>query len=167
MHDAPRPWQLARFGDYEVDLEAGELRKNGLRIRLQYQPFQILTFLLDRPGRLVSREELQKLLWPNDTVVEFEHGINAAINRLREALCDSAEKPRFVETLPRPRGRSKQRPYNRMPRGQCWNLRVLQNPPHLRTWWANRSRVFGFWRSWVEGEWGWSTERKTPSLRAR
>jgi Tol biopolymer transport system component/DNA-binding winged helix-turn-helix (wHTH) protein len=101
MPTAPRLWRLARFGDYEVDLEAGELRKHGLRIKLQYQPFQILTLLLDRPGRLVSREELQRLLWPNDTVVEFEHGINAAINRLREALSDSAEEPRYVETLPR------------------------------------------------------------------
>jgi DNA-binding winged helix-turn-helix (wHTH) protein len=101
MPAAPRPWRLARFGDYEVDLEAGELRKHGLRIRLQQQPFQILTLLLERPGRLVSRDELQKLLWPNDTIVEFEHGTNAAINRLREALSDSADEPRYVETLPR------------------------------------------------------------------
>ncbi|MBZ5543645.1 MAG: protein kinase [Acidobacteriia bacterium] len=101
MKEVLRPSRLARFGDYEVDLEAGELRKHGLRIRLQQQPFQILTLLLARPGRVVTREELQKLLWPNDTVVEFEHGINAAINRLREALCDSADEPCFVETLPR------------------------------------------------------------------
>jgi DNA-binding winged helix-turn-helix (wHTH) protein len=84
-----------------VDLEAGELRKSELRIRLQPQPFQILCLLLERPGRVVTRDELQKLLWPNDTIVEFEHSINAAINRLREALCDSAEAPRYIETLPR------------------------------------------------------------------
>ena len=101
MHDVVKPPRQIRFGDYEVDFEAGELRKHGLRIKLQYQPFRILTLLLERPGRLVSREEVQKLLWPNDTVVEFEHGINAAINRLREALSDSAEEPRYVETLPR------------------------------------------------------------------
>src|SRR5574337_144606 len=101
MDAAPRLSTLARFGDYEVDFEAGELRKHGLRIRLQYQPFRILTLLVERPGRLVTRDEIQKLLWPNDTVVEFEHGINAAINRLREALNDSAEEPRYVETLPR------------------------------------------------------------------
>jgi serine/threonine protein kinase/DNA-binding winged helix-turn-helix (wHTH) protein/tetratricopeptide (TPR) repeat protein len=101
MKDLARPPRLARFGDFEADLEAGELRKSGTRIRLQQQPFQILTLLLERAGRLVSRDDLQKLLWPNDTVVEFEHGVNAAINRLREALSDSADEPRYVETLPR------------------------------------------------------------------
>ncbi len=101
MEDLLRSSRIIRFGDFEVDLEAGELRKNGLRIRLQQQPFQILCLLLERPGRLVSRDDLQKLLWPNDTIVEFEHSINAAINRLREALCDSADEPRYVETLPR------------------------------------------------------------------
>ena len=101
MSEVDHSRRAIRFGDFEVDLEAGELRKGGLRIRLQQQPFQILTLLLERPGRVVSREELQKLLWPNDTIVEFEHSINAAINRLREALCDSADEPRYVETLPR------------------------------------------------------------------
>ena len=101
MNDAPRPSRLARFAAFEADLEAGELRKHGLKIKLQQQPFQILALLLERPGRVVDREELQKLLWPNDTIVEFEHGINAAINRLREALSDSADEPRYVETLPR------------------------------------------------------------------
>ena len=90
MKDLLRPSRLARFGDFEVDLEAGELRKGGLRIRLQQQPFQILTLLLERQGHVVTREELQKLLWPNDTIVEFEHSINAAINRLREARAASA-----------------------------------------------------------------------------
>jgi len=79
--------RLIRFGVFEVDLEAGGLRKRGLRIRLQQQPFQILTLLLERQGRVVTRDELQKLLWPDDTVVEFEHGINAAINRLCGKSC--------------------------------------------------------------------------------
>ncbi|MFB3923754.1 MAG: protein kinase [Terriglobia bacterium] len=101
MEKVQGPSRLAHFGDFEVDLEAGELRKHGLRIRLQQQPFQILSLLLERPGRVVFREELQQLLWPNDTVVEFEHGINAAIKRLRDALSDSADQPRYVETIPR------------------------------------------------------------------
>jgi DNA-binding winged helix-turn-helix (wHTH) protein len=77
------------------------LRKNDLKIRLQEQPFQILIALLDRPGEIVLREEIRQKLWPNDTVVEFDHSINAAVKRLRDALCDSAEKPRYIETLAR------------------------------------------------------------------
>ena len=87
------------FGVYELDLRAGELRKHGLRVRLQEQPFQVLAMLLERPGEVVTREELQKKLWPADTFVDFDHGINKAINKLREALGDSAESPRFVETV--------------------------------------------------------------------
>jgi TolB-like protein/DNA-binding winged helix-turn-helix (wHTH) protein/Flp pilus assembly protein TadD len=90
-----------RFGAFEVDLRAGELRKHGLRIRLQEQPFQVLALLLDHSGELVTREELQKKLWPADTFVDFDHGLNKAINKLREALGDSAESPRFVETVAR------------------------------------------------------------------
>jgi TolB-like protein/DNA-binding winged helix-turn-helix (wHTH) protein/Tfp pilus assembly protein PilF len=91
----------ARFGSFEMDLRAGELRKHGVRIRLQTQPFQILGMLLERPGEVVTREELRQALWPGDTFVDFDHGLNNAINRLREALGDSAESPRFLETLPR------------------------------------------------------------------
>ncbi len=90
-----------RFGVFEVDLRSGELRKSGLRLKLQEQPFQVLAMLLERPGEMVSREELRKKLWPADTFVDFEHGLNAAINKLREALGDSADNPRFVETLHR------------------------------------------------------------------
>src|SRR5215469_5474181 len=90
-----------RFGTYEVDLRLGELRKNGVRIKLTGQPFQILVILLEHPGDLVTREQLQRRLWPSDTFVDFDRGLNAAINRVREALGDSAENPRFVETLPR------------------------------------------------------------------
>ncbi len=90
-----------RFGTYEVDLRLGELRKNGIRVKLTGQPFQILAILLEHPGDLVTREQLQRRLWPSDTFVDFDSGLNAAINRVREALGDSAENPRFVETLPR------------------------------------------------------------------
>jgi DNA-binding winged helix-turn-helix (wHTH) protein/Tol biopolymer transport system component len=90
-----------RFGTFEVDLRAGELRRNGSRIRLQEQPFQILLALIERPGEVVTRDELQKKLWPADTFVDFDHSLNAAIRRLRDALGDSAENPRFVETVAR------------------------------------------------------------------
>jgi DNA-binding winged helix-turn-helix (wHTH) protein/Tol biopolymer transport system component len=90
-----------RFGDFEVDLRTAELRNNGHKLMLQGQPFQILTILLERPGQLVTREELKKKLWPADTFVDFDHSLNKAVNRLREALEDSAEQPRFIETLPR------------------------------------------------------------------
>jgi TolB-like protein/DNA-binding winged helix-turn-helix (wHTH) protein/Tfp pilus assembly protein PilF len=90
-----------RFGLFELDLRAGELRKHGLRVRLQEQPFQILAMLLERPGEVVTREELQKKLWPADTFVDFDHGLNKAISKIREALGDSAESPRFVETVAR------------------------------------------------------------------
>jgi TolB-like protein/DNA-binding winged helix-turn-helix (wHTH) protein/Flp pilus assembly protein TadD len=87
-----------RFGVFEVDLAAGELSKNGRRIRLQEQPFQLLSVLLDRPGRLVTRQELRDVLWP-DTTIDFDHGLNKAVSKIREALGDSAEHPRFVETV--------------------------------------------------------------------
>jgi TolB-like protein/DNA-binding winged helix-turn-helix (wHTH) protein/Flp pilus assembly protein TadD len=90
-----------RFGVFELDLRAGELRKHGLRVRLQEQPFQVLAALLEHPGEVVTREELQKKLWPADTFVDFDHGLNKTINKIREALGDSAESPRFVETVSR------------------------------------------------------------------
>jgi len=90
-----------RFGIFEADLRSGELRKRGVRIRLQEQPFQVLAVLLARPGELVTRDELRGRLWTADTFVDFEHGLNKAINKIREALGDSAESPRFIETVPR------------------------------------------------------------------
>src|SRR5271169_3075347 len=90
-----------RFGVFEVDLHTGELRKQGVRIKLRDQPFQILLLLLAHPGEVVSREELQKQLWPADTFVDFDRGLNKAVNHLRDALGDSAESPRFIETLPK------------------------------------------------------------------
>jgi DNA-binding winged helix-turn-helix (wHTH) protein/Tol biopolymer transport system component len=89
------------FSVFEVDLHTGELRKQGLRIKLRDQPFQILLLLLAHPGEVVSREELQKKLWPADTFVDFDRGLNKAVNHLRDALGDSAESPRFIETLPK------------------------------------------------------------------
>jgi len=93
--------RIARFGTYEVDLAAGQLRKAGLRIKLQDRPFQILAVLLERPGEVITREELQQRLWPADTFVDFEHGVNTAITKLRQALSDEADHPRYIETLPR------------------------------------------------------------------
>jgi len=97
----PRSSHLIRFETFEVDLRSGELRRNGVKVRLPEQSFQILAMLLRNAGELVTREEIQKRLWPNDTVVEFEHSINAAIRRLRAALSDSADSPQFIETLAR------------------------------------------------------------------
>src|SRR5215467_1685614 len=99
--DASQPAQLLRFGSFELDARAGELLKGGERIRLQEQPLQILNMLLAAPGQVVLREEIQRKLWPNQTVVEFDHGINAAVKRLRTALGDSADAPRYIETLAR------------------------------------------------------------------
>src|ERR1700691_3182611 len=89
------------FDAYHVDLRTGELRKHGRKIRLAGRPFQILALLLERPGELLTRKELQERLWSADTFVDFEHGVNAAIQTLRRALCDSHKNPRFIETLPR------------------------------------------------------------------
>jgi len=101
MEEYPRLRGRLRFGTFELDLRAGELRKHGLRIRLQEQPFQVLAMLLEQPGEVVTREELQKRLWQADTFVDFDHGLNKAISKIREALGDSAESPRFVETVTR------------------------------------------------------------------
>jgi DNA-binding winged helix-turn-helix (wHTH) protein/Tol biopolymer transport system component len=90
-----------RVGEFEVDLRCGEVRRNGDKIKLQQRPFQILSALLERPGEVVTREEIQQKLWPTDTFVDFEHSINTAVNKLREALGDDAENPCFIETLPR------------------------------------------------------------------
>jgi cholera toxin transcriptional activator len=92
---------VQRFGVFEVDLTAGELRKGGIKMRLQGQPFQVLALLLERAGEVVTREDLQKKLWPSDTFVDFDHSLNTAINKVREALGDSASSPRYIETVAR------------------------------------------------------------------
>jgi len=93
--------RVIRFGVFEADLSAGEVRKHGLRLKLSEQPFQILVMLLEKPGNVVSRDELRNRLWPGDTFVDFDHGLNNAVMRLREVLSDSSDTPRFIETLPR------------------------------------------------------------------
>src|SRR5712671_4653340 len=90
-----------RFGRFELDLRSRELRKDGVRLRLQDQPFEVLAVLLERPGEVLTRDELRQRLWPEGTFVDFEHGLNAGVKRLRAALGDNAEHPRFVETLHR------------------------------------------------------------------
>src|SRR3954447_23124408 len=89
-----------RFGPFEVDAAAGELRKHGTRIKLQKQPFLILVALLERPQEVLSRDELRQKIWTGNTFVDFEHGLNAAMNKLRQALTDTPENPRYIETVP-------------------------------------------------------------------
>jgi len=93
--------RLVRFGLFELDPAAGELRKNGVKLRLQEQPFQVLASLLERAGNVVTREELRQKLWPAETFVDFDHSLNTAVNKLRETLGDSASSPRYIETLAR------------------------------------------------------------------
>src|SRR5262245_19016530 len=97
-HSAHGP---VRFGEFELDVRSGELRKRDTKVRLQKQPFQILEILVEHAGQIISREELRQRIWPADTFVDFDQGLSNAIKRLREALCDSAENPRFIETFPR------------------------------------------------------------------
>jgi TolB-like protein/DNA-binding winged helix-turn-helix (wHTH) protein/Tfp pilus assembly protein PilF len=99
--EVPDPTRSVRFGAFEVDLRSGELHKHGIRLKLQDQPFQVLALLLEHPGDVVTREELRQKLWPADTFVDFDTGLNSAIKKLRDVLGDSAEKPRYIETLPR------------------------------------------------------------------
>jgi len=101
MIPSNREARLVRFGVFEADLDAGELRKNGARIRLQEQPFQVLAALLQNAGQIVTRDELRERIWPADTFVDFDHSLNTAVNKIRESLGDSASSPRFVETLAR------------------------------------------------------------------
>ena len=100
MAEAVSSPRLVQFGTFEIDLQTGELRKAGQKLKFSGQPFQVLAILLERPGEVVTREELQKRLWP-DTFVDVDHNLNTAINKIREVLGDSAENPRFVETFPR------------------------------------------------------------------
>jgi DNA-binding winged helix-turn-helix (wHTH) protein len=101
MSSQPTAPRAIRFGLFELDLSAGELRKQDREIKLQGQPFQVLVLLLRRPGEVVPREELRNTLWSTDTFVEFDQGLNTAIKKIRLALGDSADNPRFVETIPR------------------------------------------------------------------
>ena len=93
--------RLFQFGAFELDALSGELRKRGVKLKLQHQPLQILAILLERPAQVVTREEIQKRLWPDNTYVDFDNALNSAVRKLRDALGDTAENPRFIETLPR------------------------------------------------------------------
>src|SRR5712692_10404127 len=97
----PSPVRLLRFGAFQLDLRTRELHRNGTKVRVPDQSIQVLAMLLEHPGEVVTREEVHQRLWPNGTIVEFDHSINAAIKRLRQAMEDSAEAPRYIETLPR------------------------------------------------------------------
>src|SRR5579859_1958711 len=97
----PPPAPRYRFGAFEADAATGELRRQGTRIKLNAQPFQVLLMLLERPADLLTREEISRSLWPDGTFVDYEHGVNSAVNRIREALGDTAVNPRFIETLAR------------------------------------------------------------------
>jgi|SRR5215472_12368191 len=101
MAASPNQRQLVKFGVFEVDLAAGEIRKAGMRQKLAPQPFQVLQALLERPQEVVTREEFRERIWPDNTFVDYELALKKAINRLREVLGDSAENPRFIETVPR------------------------------------------------------------------
>jgi cholera toxin transcriptional activator len=110
----PPPARQYRFGVFEVDSKTGELRRKGIRIRLHAQPLQVLLLLLARPGEVLTREEICRELWPEGTFVDYEHGVNSAVNRLRDALGDKAGNPRFIETLAR-RGYRFVSPVERLP----------------------------------------------------
>jgi len=153
---------IIRFAEYEVDVRSGELRRQGHRLKLQEKPFQVLAALLSRPGELVTREELRQSLWPADTFVDFEHGLNTAVNKVREALRDSANNPRFVETLPR-RGyrfigpvdsrNSNASPESTVETGQPPSLPADQNELPTAPRWASRGLLlliqFGYLISYV------------------
>ena len=123
----PQSAQRYRFGIFEVDAATGELRRQGLRVKLNTQPFQLLLMLLDRPGQLLTREEISRELWPDGTFVDYEHGVNSAINRIREALGDTAASPRFLETLAR-RGYRFIAPVERTASGESQSSSVAETP---------------------------------------
>ena len=117
-----------RFGVFEADAATGELRKQGLRVKVNVQPFQVLLMLLARPGELLTREEISRELWPDGTFVDYEHGVNSAVNRIREALGDQARNPRFIETLAR-RGYRFVAPVQRVPDGDA--IEAVEQPTIL------------------------------------
>src|SRR5207247_945954 len=125
-----RSGRSVRFGQFEMDEHAGELRKEGTKVRLQEQPLQILQILLEHSGEVVTREELRKRVWPSDTFVDFDHVINNAIKRLREALGDSGETPRYIETLPRRGYRFVQNVESREDRIRSLAVLPLENLSH-------------------------------------
>jgi DNA-binding response OmpR family regulator len=138
--DAPSPSALPQriaFDNFEIDLPSGEVRKNGARIRLQAQPFQLLVLLLENAGEVVTREEICRQLWPADTFVDFEHSLAAAVNKIRDALGDAADNPRYIETLPK----------TRLP--LHWQDQARTSRGHASSWGAGLGRASG--RSHAQG----------------
>jgi len=146
---------------YEVDPHAGELRRNGVKIKLQEQPFQVLAMLLERPGEVISREELQRRLWPADTFVDFDHSLNAAIKRLRDALRDSADNPRFVETLARRGYRFVAPVAGAVPGGGKAEMMARPGRGYIARWVAGTLLVVGVCMAV-----GWLVVRSTPATPA-
>jgi len=162
MDEVARSTRIVRFGVFEADLQSGELRKNGVKVPLQGQPFQVCVILLSRSGELVTREELRQKVWPEDTFVDFDHALNTAITKIRIALGDNADNPRFVETLPR-RGyrfigpvESSQAPSSNSPRGRFERLRSKAR-------WISVGATLLALLSGI-GVWRFSRNRADPSL---
>ena len=140
---------VVRFGVYEVDPRAGELRRNGVKVKLQEQPFQLLTILLERPGEVVSKEEMQRRLWPANTFVDFDHSLNAAIKRLRDALRDSADNPRFVETLARRGYRFVAPVVATLPTNGNLEARLAPGPSYVARWVAATLILVRAWKEFL------------------
>jgi DNA-binding winged helix-turn-helix (wHTH) protein len=174
-----RETRVLRFGVFELEPRSGDLRKNGLKVKLKGQPFQVLAMLLERPGQVVAREDLQKRLWPADTFVDFDHSLNTAINKIREALGDSAESPRFVETVPR-RGYRFIAPVEtnglaragvspsgikETPLGPAGREGEMTGPPPPRTRWPLAiGAVLGLMAVAAVGWYGWQRRSAKPEL---
>ena len=125
--------RIILFGTFQARLDAGELFREGIRLKLGGQPFQVLEILLSRPGEVVTREELRTAVWKSDTFVDFDHGLNSAINKIRDALCDSASNPRFVETVPRRGYRfiaPVSQPETNLPAAAIADVNPPERPPH-------------------------------------
>jgi eukaryotic-like serine/threonine-protein kinase len=165
----------ARFAEFELDLRTGELHGGGQTVRLTEKPFRVLMTLVEHGGELVSREEIQKKLWPNDTIVDFEHGINAAIKTLRRVLGDSADQPKYIETFAR-RGYRLMVPVERMGAASADSSSGDVSSPddtaslreQLETFGLIGKKVshYAFWRSSAAAAWGWCTRRRTSSWAA-
>ncbi|HEY6293414.1 MAG TPA: winged helix-turn-helix domain-containing protein [Terriglobia bacterium] len=150
----------ARVGSFELDLAAAELRRDGRAVVLQEQPFRVLRMLMLRPGKLVTREEIRKELWPNDTVVGFDQGVNTAILKLREALRDSAERAQYIETLAR-RGYRLVAPVEWLHSGGAGpSMTPRTRSANLIGRKVSHYRVLG---RWVVAGWEWSIRPKTSS----
>jgi DNA-binding winged helix-turn-helix (wHTH) protein len=158
--------RIISFSTFEVNLQTGELRRQGQKIKLQEQPFQVLAALLERPGEIVTREELRSTLWPADTFVDFDHGLNAAIRRLRDALGESAEAPIFVETLAR-RGYRFIAPVDRRPAlGGIGVAAVSERKSFFSRPWVGIALLAAFVMSLYFGPWGDTRRGMQLSLNA-